>query len=281
MHGRSHATLHRVQYPRVLAVVAIAGCGRLGFDSSRTGDGGGTNADVRPDGIPFVCTPVGHDEDGDGTDDACDVCPQLVDPLQLDLDGDRVGDECDLEPNLPRQQIALFDAFTSLDSSVWTTANGATALGDELVLDAIGASRSIYTTYTLGEDWIVIGLTTGNAGAGDHLVSLVTSPDSGGTGFYCELFNNSETATMFTYSVDGSSFLHDGVAPWLQPLANGGGTFEYLLTGTTARCRSAWLGDVRAVEGTRPPSIVPQRLTLYAENIEVRVQWIVQIRTLP
>lgn len=42
-----------------------------------------------------TCTPVGHDEDGDGTDDACDTCPTLPDPGQDDADGDGLGDACE------------------------------------------------------------------------------------------------------------------------------------------------------------------------------------------
>ncbi len=281
MHAPSHATLHRVLWLRVFAVVVLAGCGRVRFDDvSGSGaiDASGLGDDAA-DATLFVCNPIGHDEDADGTDDACDVCPHLS-GSQQDGDGDRVGDDCDLEPTLPNQQIVFFDAFSAFDPA-WTTDNGASVGGDELVLDAVDRSRSIHRPYTLGQDWFLLGLTTGPSGAGNHLVSLVTSPNSGGTGFYCEMYNDGTTVTMFTYSPDGASFLHDGIATWAQPLVNGGGTFEYLLTGPEARCRSVWNGDVRSTVGTRPATITPERLTLYAENIDAQVAWIIQIRTLP
>lgn len=281
MHPRSRATLRRVRLPGIALAVATVGCGRFGFDDvTLTGDGAVTS-DGTGDGQGFVCIEVGHDEDGDGVDDACDVCPHVADPLQADLDGDRVGDACDLEPEVARQQIVFFDAFTALDTAAWTYFNGATVADDELVLAAIGEGLSIHRPYTLGDDWFLIGLTTAAAGPGNHLVSLVTSPNSGNTGFYCEMYNDGTTYTMFTYTDDGVEYLHDGINTWTQPLANGGGTFEYLLPDDgTARCRSVWLGDVRAVQGARPVNIIPERFTLYAENIEVHVQWIIQLRTL-
>jgi hypothetical protein len=54
-------------------LVTAAGCGRLAFDAPASAPDA-VAADAR------VCvTPVGHDEDLDGVDDACDVCPHLVD----------------------------------------------------------------------------------------------------------------------------------------------------------------------------------------------------------
>ena len=46
------------------------------------------------------CTEVGHDEDGDGLDDACDACPTVPDPGQADGDGDGLGDACE-SPGAP------------------------------------------------------------------------------------------------------------------------------------------------------------------------------------
>jgi hypothetical protein len=67
--------------------LVLASCGRIGFDPS--------------DGVvtPVCMVPVGHDEDHDGIDDACDVCPHVADGPQLDRDGDRVGDACDPDPD--------------------------------------------------------------------------------------------------------------------------------------------------------------------------------------
>jgi hypothetical protein len=86
------------------AGMLCAGCGRIGF---------GTAALEGRDGSPApTCT--GHDEDGDGFPDACDVCPTVFDPDQRDVgellagaSADGVGDACDPRPDLPGDYIAL------------------------------------------------------------------------------------------------------------------------------------------------------------------------------
>ena len=74
----------------------LVGCGRLQFDAP------GDITDAHGD----TCVPVGHDDDGDGTDDACDLCPQRPNS-GLDSDGDGVGDDCDVSPLA--QTRVLFD----------------------------------------------------------------------------------------------------------------------------------------------------------------------------
>lgn len=279
MHPRLDATLHRAVSPLAARtftyLLGVGACGRVSFDAPEiTSDGS----------VPFDCTPIGHDEDGDGIDDACDLCPHIAETDPFDGDGDRVGDACDPEPANPRQRIEFFESFATALAAPWAIRFGpVTVTNDELVLDAIGMARSIYRPYTQADDWIVMSATTGSAGTGNYLLSIITSPNTGNTGFFCEMFYDStltQALTMFTYTLNGSMFLHDGLMGWSQPLAGGGGTFEYLLTGPNARCRSAWRGDVIEVEGTWPTSIVPERLTLYAENVEARIQWVVMIRTL-
>src|SRR5262245_19575410 len=116
----------------------LAACGRFGFNGDdHNGDAsfGDGKSDSGTDAFVCVGGPQ-HDEDGDGVIDSCDVCPHIADPGQADADGDRVGDACDPEPAIPRQQIAVFDPFTSIDPA-WTNSGG-TIAGDQLVLDARG-----------------------------------------------------------------------------------------------------------------------------------------------
>ena len=107
----------------VILVIA-AGCGRFGFDDTPNA------ADASAD-APVSCT--GHDEDGDGFPDACDVCPGRADD-QSDVDGDGVGDVCDPD-NTTAQRILLFESFSSGMPAGWVTTGAATwtAMGDDVV----------------------------------------------------------------------------------------------------------------------------------------------------
>src|SRR4051812_38481206 len=106
----------------LFALIALAGCGRIGFEvASQPGDGGG-GADS--DGV----VAVGPDVDGDGVPDAVDSCPYLAGP-QTDGDGDGVGDACDPNPTVARDHITLFSrlvagdqplTLATMDSGAWS-----------------------------------------------------------------------------------------------------------------------------------------------------------------
>jgi hypothetical protein len=263
----------------VCLLLALAGCGRFSFDASD--DDGGITDTTDSSGDARPCTAAGHDEDADRIDDVCDLCPHVPDPAQLDGDGDFVGDACDPEPTVPRQQLVMFDPFVTLDTQRWTFVHDEHVTNDELILDAVGVGREISRPYTRAQDWFVIGATAGAAGSGTNLIALIAD-QTGGDQYYCEIFDDGVKATtMFTYTTNLTMFTHDGVAPWTTQLASGGGNFELLLTATTARCRSSWRGDVKLVEGMRPTAITADRFMLYAENVSLHVQWLVQIRTNP
>ena len=77
---------------------------------------------------------VGHDEDHDGIDDACDNCPATSNTDQANtVDDDLVGDACDPAPALGGDELARFYSFSDSaeaathwqTSSLWTFANDA------------------------------------------------------------------------------------------------------------------------------------------------------------
>jgi hypothetical protein len=98
-------------------VLTLAGCGRLGF-GTEPADGG-------PHDVLAMCG--GHDEDGDGFGDACDVCPTDPDPDQADRDGDGVGDACDPNPDTPGDKLVLFNPHVDMATDTYYQYNGVTS----------------------------------------------------------------------------------------------------------------------------------------------------------
>lgn len=115
-----------------LALIALAGCGRIGFDvASQPGTDSG---------------PIGHDEDGDGVPDSIDVCPYLAGP-QDDGDGDGVGDACDPNPMVARDHIARFATMAPGDQpltlnnvgpSTWSQGSDGVFLDGDVATDWYG-----------------------------------------------------------------------------------------------------------------------------------------------
>lgn len=132
----------------LLGVLALGACLRETFPPP---DGGGLDDDGAPGdtATPVDASPdaplSGHDEDGDGVDDAIDNCPQVANAQQRDMgelaagrEADGVGDICDPDPDRPGNRILLFDGMNAgLVPGRWT-ASGASANGDSARLDPAG-----------------------------------------------------------------------------------------------------------------------------------------------
>lgn len=255
----------------VTALVLLAGCGRWGFDPVA---GDGATGDVKSDsGKP--CTPVGHDEDGDAIDDACDVCPHLPDAEQTDTDGDFVGDACDPEPTMARQRIVFFDPFVNLTN--WTPRSDEISNGDQAVLSSIGGFSALRRPYTEMTDLFEMGLVADVVGTGQALVMINLDTGTAGN-YYCEIYDNGATNLQFTYTFDGTSFFHPGVQPAAHRLESGAGRLQLQRDATNVRCSATWSGET-LVTGGPTPAITADNLVIYAENVTARISYFIEIRT--
>ncbi len=247
-----------------VAVVAllVAGCGRIDF-------------------APTCAAPVGHDEDGDGVDDACDVCPHVADPDQRDSDGDGVGDACDPEPDLPRQTLVDFDPFTSLRPE-WALVGTPTLLGDALELDAIGDIIELRRAIDAGTDVLAIGGRIVRHGAGETHAGVGIGEDGSMNLFYCELFQSpSEVVFSFSYTVDDGATYQHGIRPASSDSSwTGAGTIALSVDPANVGCMAVWSG-VSYASGGPHPAVPSQHISLAAVDVELQLDYFVQIRTAP
>ncbi len=134
---------------RVVALIALAGCGRFGFEVATTDSGEAGIADSATDVVS-----LGHDEDGDGIPDSSDVCPHLT-GTQDDGDNDGVGDDCDPNPGTPGDAIALLVTMVPGDQPfavVGPTDGVFTQLADSLRFDgdlATGGDNNLYGSLSM------------------------------------------------------------------------------------------------------------------------------------
>lgn len=275
-----------VRWVAVLVLVTGSACGRFSFDprgrDGSTGDADGTGPDGPHDGPPAdsltSCVAVGHDEDADGIDDACDRCPHRSDPAQLDADDDGVGDACDPSPTT-NESIVFFDAFTS-QQAAWTISGTAThtMTGDSVMIDSTaGTNKRLRLAMTPQNDRFELGgaVLAGYSGARQ----LTVNAAQGDASYYCELFNESTFFFALTHTTDGSNFT--------------GADFTYLngafenqnvvlamsrTSGNAITCDSTWPGATQ-LDAAAPNSIAATQVGIYLQRIVFRADYFVVIRT--
>lgn len=244
-----------------------AGCGRIAFDA-RGGDGGPEAG---------ACVPVGHDEDGDGVDDACDACPHLADD-QADLDGDGVGDACDPRPAQPTERIAWFDPFTAEATSWGISGGGSIAyIGDAIVLSPPSQRLERPATFGAADHFEIAGRVRAGSSA-FRQVAIFARPSGAGS-VYCELYEDTTGFDLaLTWSPDGGVTPRLDELPLSPPLADL--EFRIAMRHDPAAITCALrLGgaDVGGIGAARPALPTSERVVIGAVEIETELDYFIHI----
>lgn len=99
------------------------------------------------------CIAVGHDEDGDGLDDACDPCPFAATNAP-DVDADGIADACDAAPTVPNTRL-LFDGFGAPNPSLVATGG---SIRDDAFVPSLSDSNGLLYDAMAEEVWILAGV---------------------------------------------------------------------------------------------------------------------------
>jgi hypothetical protein len=251
----------------LVAIVAVTACGRVGFDSH---DGATTSS----------CIPIGHDEDHDGIDDACDGCPHIPDPAQIDTDGDGVDDVCDPNPTSPREHIALFDPFVDARPD-WILSGGlaVTYAGDSLLVDTRPGFFTIALGTPISTDEYEFGGSIGRQVGTDIKVAVYGYANGPGY-YYCELFDSGLANVFFdlAYTFDRVTYMTGPQSLLTAPLQNGNFTLAMRLAPPNVTCRTGWSPRASMDQGI-PGGLVAQTFTLTANALDLKLDYFIEIHT--
>jgi hypothetical protein len=251
-------------------VLITMACGRVDFDAVGSGDGA----------VKQCTSPVGHDEDGDGIDDACDGCPQIADPLQIDRDGDGVDDVCDPNPDSPRETIAFFDPFvTQLPD--WQFFNGPpTIANDSLTVAANTIAFVAQLSRPAMTDTYSFGGHAGTALNGMRELSITLS-SSGPAHYYCELYGGSPAVAKLgaTHTYDGVTSTSDAATLAQAPIENADLTLTMFHAPPSFACETTYPATMPRIDAQIPAGIPADDVDLVAYGVDMRFDYFIQIHT--
>lgn len=267
----------------LLVVVAVGGCGRFGFDPGSDipgGDGGTIDDDASmgdgSDAAAIACAaPVGHDEDTDGIDDACDVCPQLADN-QLDTDGDLVGDACDLATT---QEARMFFDPAMVKRNGWRYDTDQTLNGDSITMPGTTGASVIVYSGAPGRTVVEAGGTVNVVGGSDRQIAMHIGRE-GSTNYYCELYYSGGSMNAKLTLNNMGTYSNIQATPVPGALTAGSTVriaFEH--APPNLRC-VVWWNGVRYDATTAAAPTVPLEMIYLATNgIDVEIDYFVQLST--
>jgi hypothetical protein len=262
------------------ALVCASGCDGV-FGLTKVSE----RADASGDTDASSCVKVGHDEDGDGLDDACDPCPFATDNSSDD-DGDGIGLACDPQPTRPNQ-VLLFTGFGP-DSATDFELTYAQVTGDALHASVPTPGNATLVWGAPGVDNVIVmagftvsgTLTTASYRQLGVVFDAAITDDVYGT--YCVLGKHQSTSPPVDYTQTYSR--RTGVAdvplmtqpsPIALDAASGTMRAEYS-RGATPQIACAWeqSGSQASVNGSATPLPSPGRVVLFMDDVAVDIRYL-------
>ena len=221
------------------------------------------------------CAGIGHDEDGDQLDDACDNCPTVASASVVDGDGDGIGDACDPDPSDGGDRLRDVITFAEPGaSSRWQVLDaGWTWVTDELrfadggpEFRVIRDSLPAFAT-PIVIDFRIVVTTAPTARAHFGLLANVNGPANGGIA--CAIVREASGDSVVFVNVPGGS---QSAMPLPAAIADGA-SYRLIYAYDPARQRASCTvadGPNVAVTITVPPPVGP--LGFEAMGITARVE---------
>lgn len=249
------------------------------------GDQDGDGIDDATDNCPAHANPDQHDEDGDAIGDVCDPCPHVA-GTAADSDGDGVGDACDPQPNIAKQRIRFFDPFTSARPE-WSLSASASRVGETLRIDAGSSGGSAQLFVPNGEARLHVGGTIVSVGsATPRQVSVSFGATSSSVYHYCELWDPGAVSIAITKRA-GDDYMWIAQNETDMPMPTGPWAMRIDESVAAQHIEiSATLGGVAypklaADASSAPPLASGSSATIFARNVDVRLDYFIVIETLP
>jgi hypothetical protein len=108
------------------------------------------------DTAPDACVAIGHDEDGDGLDDACDPCPFSANHAD-DSDGDGIPLACDPDPSAANVRL-FFTGFDLKSRAALTSIGAGNYVGDTFLTSGSGNASLVWQGPVDRAVWLLAGV---------------------------------------------------------------------------------------------------------------------------
>jgi hypothetical protein len=261
-------------------LLILTSCGRVSFDPPS--DAASASDAIVDSGAGSDTSAVGHDEDGDGLDDAADPCPHHP-ALTPDTDSDGVGDLCDPEPTVGRQAIVKLVTMTATSLPGATQGTWVEA-GDEMLFDGAGyASVTISTAFTNGRVIAGLDLQEQVGTPFQHQVAFGGGMSASGTSYFGEIsqpMGQPAVAQLSLVEANVFSVLSTSTIGAGIPLGPATLTIDYSMEATPSVAIVATVGDTNYPHAVSAPLYSGiDYFTIGSNDVRLALRYVLVIST--